>query len=117
MRLCLDEHYSRQIAEELRRHGHDVVAIGERPELRGLADRELVSVMQAERRALLTENVGDFMPFVHELAARNEDHWGFVVSSPTSMPCGTGTIGSFVEALDRLLRERASERATIFSTR
>jgi hypothetical protein len=109
LRLCLDEHYSRQIAEELRRRGHDVVALGERPELRGLGDGELLGVMQAERRALLSENVGDFMPLVHELAARNEDHWGFVFSSPVSLPRGSGTIGPFVEALDRLLRELPGE--------
>ncbi|MGH3077643.1 MAG: DUF5615 family PIN-like protein [Gaiellaceae bacterium] len=109
MRRCLDEHYSHQIAKALRGRGHDVVAVGERLELRGLGDGELVNVMQTERRALVTENVGDFMPLVHELAARSEDHWGFVFSSPTSMPRGSGTIGSFVEALDRLLRERAGD--------
>lgn len=109
MRLCLDEHYSHRIAEALREGGHDVVAVGERVELRGLGDLELVSVLQAERRALLTENVRDFMPLVHELAARSEDHWGFVFSSPTSMPRGTDTIGTFVEALDRLLRERPGD--------
>lgn len=109
MRLCLDEHYSHRIAEALRGGGHDVVAVGERVELRGLGDIELVSVLQAERRALLTENVRDFMPLVHELAARSEDHWGFVFSSPTSMPRGTDTIGTFVEALDRLPRARPGD--------
>jgi len=62
--------------------------------------------MQAERSALLTENVSDFMPLVHELAARNEDHWGLIFSSPLSMPRGAGTTGIFVEALELLLHER-----------
>jgi hypothetical protein len=113
VRLCLDEHYAGQIAETLRERGHDVVAASEKPELRGLGDRELLSVTQAEQRALLTENVSDFMPLVHELAARNEDHWGFVFSSPTSLPRGTGTIGLFVEALHLLLRDRSADDALL----
>jgi hypothetical protein len=113
VRLCLDEHYATQIAEALRERGHAVVAVKERPELRGLGDRELLAVVQAERCALLTENVADFMPIVHELVARNEDHWGFVFSSPASMPRGTGTIGLFVEALDALMIERPAENSLL----
>lgn len=109
MRLCLDEHYATQVAIALRERGHAVAAVNERPELRGLGDRELLAVMQAERCALLTENASDFMPIVHDLAARNENHWGVVFSSPASMPRGTGTIGVFVEALDRLLTDRPAE--------
>jgi hypothetical protein len=109
VRLCLDEHYAIQIAVALRERGREVTAISERPELRSLDDRPLLAVMQAERSALLTENVSDFMPLVHELAARDEDHWGLIFSSPVSMPRGSGTIGVFVEALDRLLLERPGE--------
>lgn len=109
MKLCLDEHYSRDIASALRERGHDVTAVQERPELRGLGDRELLAAMQAEHSALLTENVADFMPVVHDLAARGEDHWGVVFSSPASMPRGAGTIGAFIETLDRLLSERPRE--------
>jgi hypothetical protein len=111
VRLCLDEHYATQIANALRERGHQVTAVQERPELRGIRDRELLAFMQVEGCALLTENVSDFMPFVHELAARAEDHWGFVFTSPVSMPRGTGTIGLFVDALDRLLTERPADDA------
>jgi Domain of unknown function (DUF5615) len=109
VRLCLDEHYSAHIAKALRERGHDVSAVQERPELRGLGDRELLATLQTERSALLTENVADFMPLVQDLAARGEDHRGVVFSSPSSMPRGTGTIGDFVEALARLLGERPAE--------
>ena len=109
MRLGLDEHYSAQIAGALRERGHDVSAVQERPELRGLNDRELLATMQAERSALLTENVADFMPIVQDLAARGEDHWGVVFSSPASMPRAAGTIGDFIEALDRFLSARPAE--------
>lgn len=109
MRLCLDEHYSAHIARALRERGHEVSAVQERPELRGLGDRELLATLQTERSALLTENAADFMPIVHDLAARGEAHWGVVFRSPESMPRGRGTIGVFVEALDRLLNERPAE--------
>ena len=109
MRLCLDEHYAPQIAAALRELGLDVVALKERPELRGIGDLELLAAVQAERRALMTENVSDFMPLIHELAARGENHWGFVFTSPVSMPRGSGTIGLFIEALHRLLTARPGE--------
>ena len=95
MRLCLDEHSSAHIATALRERGHDVTDVSERPELRGLDDADLLEALRAERSALLTENVADFM--------RSEDHWGIVFSSPASMPRGSATSGLFVDALDRLL--------------
>lgn len=103
MRLCLDEHYSARIAEELRERGRDVVAVSERGELRALSDTELWDVLQRERRSLLTENVGDFMPVLHQTAAAGEEHCGIVFSSPRSLPRGGMTIGLFVQRLDELM--------------
>ena len=57
MRLCLDEHYSSKIAEELRAREYDVYAVSERPELRTLSDRELWLHVQSEQRALLTDRL------------------------------------------------------------
>lgn len=42
MRLLLNEHYRREIAQQLRARGHDVVAVDERDDLRGLTDAELL---------------------------------------------------------------------------
>jgi hypothetical protein len=109
VRLCLDEHYARAIAEQLRDRHQDVISVKERQDLVGISDRDLLRTMQAETRALLTENVGDFMPLVHELAAAGENHWGVVFTSPRSMPRGAATIGLYVEALDGFLRERPAD--------
>jgi hypothetical protein len=110
VRLCLDEHYSPEIACLLRdQRGHDVSAVKERPELIGLPDAQLVAAMRAERAALLTENVQDFMPIAQALAARGEDHWGFVFTSGRSMPRGAATIGRYVDVLDPFLSERPGE--------
>jgi Domain of unknown function (DUF5615) len=109
LKLCLDEHYSIRIAEELRGRDHDVVAVKERRELIASSDLELWAAMQIERRALLTENVADFMPLIQQAAAAGEDHWGIVFSSSRSMPRGAGTIGLFVECLDDLMRRNPAE--------
>ena len=104
MRLCLDEHYSVRIAEELRRLGHDVVAVTERDDLRSGSDAGVWAPLQRERRTLLTENAADFVPLVREAAVAGDDHWGAVFSSPRSLPRGSSTIGLFVQRLDDLLR-------------
>jgi Domain of unknown function (DUF5615) len=106
LRLLLDEHYSPKIAEALRERDHDVVSVKERGDLRGLSDRELWGRAAAEQRALMTENVADFVLLVHEAAAGGERHFGVVFTSPRSLPRGRKTIGLYVETLDAFLRER-----------
>jgi Domain of unknown function (DUF5615) len=104
VKLCLDEHYAVQIATELRGIGHDVDCVKERPELISLSDSDLLSLMTAERRALLTENVSDFAPLVRQILAAGESHYGIIFSSPRSMPRSRNTIGPFVAALDAVMR-------------
>ena len=64
MRLLLDEMYPSALAEQLRNNGHDVSAITERPELRSLSDADVFATAQHERRAVVTENIADFVPLV-----------------------------------------------------
>jgi len=108
VKLLLDEHYSPKIAAELRKRGHDVVSAAERDDLRGLGDRELWNLASAERRALVTENVADFMPLVRETAAAGERHCGVVFTSPRSLPRSLGTTGAYVKRLDSFLREHSA---------
>lgn len=103
MRLCLDEHYSPQIASNLRDVGYDVVSVKERPELHSMSDVELLATMTAERRALLTENVADFVPLVTQRAADAEAHSGVIFSTNKTMPRSKATIGRYVEALTLLM--------------
>jgi hypothetical protein len=111
LRLLLDEHYSPKIAEMLRDRGHDVVSVKERDDLRGLGDRELWSRASDEGRVLVTENVSDFMPLVHEAATAGEHHAGIAFTSPRSMPRGTETTGLFVERLEAFLVDRPRDDA------
>ena len=109
VKLCLDEHYSAQIAERLRDAGHDVISVKERPDLVSLPDGALLAVMAAEQRAFLTENVGDFSPLIAAAASRGESHFGFIFSSSHSMSRSRNTIGLFVERLDKILREHPGD--------
>lgn len=111
MRLLLDEHYSPKIAVELRKRGHDIVSATERDDLRGLGDRELWNLASAEGRALMTENVADFMPLVREAASDGGQHFGVVFTSPRSLPRGPRTVGRYVKTLGRFLRDRPADAA------
>jgi hypothetical protein len=111
MRLCLDELYSPLIACQLRGLEHDVMSVHDRPALLGTPDRELVAVMFAERRAILTDNVADFLAVVSRLALAEEEHYGLLLTSHASMPRSRNTVGPFVRTVDRYLREHPSEEA------
>ena len=92
------------IAVQLRRRGHDVVAVAERPELRGQPDEVIFAAAQEEELAVLTENVVDYRPLAQERLARGESHAGLVLTSNRRFPRhDPRTAGRLVTALDLLL--------------
>lgn len=113
MRLLLDEHYSHQIAERLRERGHDVVAVTERPDLLGLKDAELFLLMPPERRAIVTENWGDFQRELDGAAATGLTHYGVLFTSRTRLPRGRTTIGLYVRVLDDFLSRHPADDALL----
>lgn len=113
MRLLLDEMYPAALAEQLRNRGHDVSAVTERPELRSLPDADVFTTAQQERRAVVTENVADFIPIVVGADQRGEAFFGLVLIDPVKYPRGQRrTIGRLVTELDRLLRQYPRDQAT-----
>jgi Domain of unknown function (DUF5615) len=106
LRLLLDEMYPPTIAEQLRRRGHDATAVTARPELRTLADPDLFAIAQQERRAVVTENVADFIRIADGFDQRGGEHHGLVLLDARRYPRGNPrTIGCRVEALERLLEQ------------
>lgn len=103
MKLLLDEHFSPEIARQLRDRGHDVVAARERAELHGLADRELLAMATTQGRAVVTENVVDFIELHRESIIRAERHAGLVFASPKQFPRSRRAIGRLVRSLEKLL--------------
>jgi predicted nuclease of predicted toxin-antitoxin system len=103
VKLLLDEHFSPEIARQLRTRGHDVVAARARVDLHGLADRELMAFATGERRTIVTENVADFAELHRQSVLRGEPHPGLVFTSPRRFPRKRRAIGKLVRALDELL--------------
>ena len=111
MRLLLDEHYAPVIAVQLRERGHDVVAVGERPDIIGLSDHELFRVARSERRAIVTENWADFHRELRQSEASELTHHGVLFTSRTRMPRRKETIGLYVRVLDEFLGRHPSDDA------
>jgi hypothetical protein len=109
VRLLIDEHYSPEIARQLRKRGHDVVAVAERADLVGLGDDELLRRMARERRAIMTNNVKDFIPLATRAGLQGGEHYGLLLTSDRSMPRRLDTVGRFVAALDGLPQRHERE--------
>jgi len=113
LRLLIDEMYPGAVAEQLRRRGHDVVAITERKELRSLADSAIFAEAQADRRAVVAENVADFVPLAEQADQRGRAHHGLVLIDPAKFPRGQRrTVGRLVKELQGLMAEFPSDDAT-----
>jgi predicted nuclease of predicted toxin-antitoxin system len=108
LRLLLDEMYSPAIARLLRELGHDAISVKDRADLAGTTDADLLSLMSAEDRAIVTNNAVDFVPLLVRLAGDEQDHAGVLLTSDRSLPRSRAPIGRFVELLDRLLRQQSA---------
>jgi predicted nuclease of predicted toxin-antitoxin system len=106
VRLLIDEMYSPVIAEQLRARGHDTVAVHDVPGLAGLSDAALLQWAHDHERALITENVVDFLA-LHAIWLRSgERHSGIVLASNAAYPrAKASTIGALVKALSQLLSD------------
>lgn len=109
--------YSPQIAIELRHRGHDVVAVVERPELVGRSDEELLVLMAKEGRAIVTNNVADFVPLVQAAATSGTRHGGVLFTSDRSLPRSRAGIGRYVAVLQTLLVAHPTDDAFASETR
>jgi uncharacterized protein with PIN domain len=80
VRLLLDHHLSaRNVAEPLRRAGHDVRALSEEPAAQGLPDEQVLELAATERRILVTRNGRHFQPLLRERAEAGRPHAGAIL--------------------------------------
>ncbi|MGE0542600.1 MAG: DUF5615 family PIN-like protein [Dehalococcoidia bacterium] len=104
MKLLLDEMWSAAIAEQLRRHGHDAIAVQDRPDLRGQADTVIFSAAQAEQRLIVTENVADFRVIASNELQHGRPYAGLIFTTNRRYSRhDPRTPGRLVDALGRLL--------------
>jgi len=111
LKLLLDEQQSRRVAEILRREGHDVVALNERPRQKPLSDAEVLEAAIAERRAVVSENAGDFAGLHRRWLERGRAHYGIVLTSSRRFPRRRQSPSPVLAALRALLRANPSEDA------
>lgn len=112
MKLALDHHYSPRIAAHLRSDDYDVVAavdMGWEAE----EDEALLALCATETRALLTNNVADFVVIERRWQAEGRSHWGLVFTSDASLPRSRDSIGRYVDALAALLDSNQGDDALL----
>jgi Domain of unknown function (DUF5615) len=112
LKLLLDEHLSPEIARQLRERGHDVVAVGERTDLRGRPDRVHFASLPDEQRAIVTRDLGDFRPLLAEALRRGASTYG-LVCVPARFPLNRDGIGRLAAALDALLAAHPAVDAAV----
>ena len=112
MKLLLDEHLSPEIARQLRERGHDVVAVGERTDLRRRSDRVHFASLPDEQRAIVTRDLGDFRPLLVEALRRGSSTDG-LVCVPERFPLNRDGIGRLVAALSALLQAHPEVDAAV----
>ena len=110
MKLALDHHYSAKIAFRLRDKGHDAIAAVERG-WEAEPDEAVLLKCQEEHRALLTNNVADFVVIARRWATEGRSHFGLVFTSDASLPRTRDSIGRYVRLLDQLLKSLPDDAA------
>lgn len=101
--------FSAAIAASLRQHGHDVLAITERADIRGQADDAVFRIAQIEGRALVTENAADLRVIAHAYLSRGDQHAGLILTTDRRYPRHEPrTTGRLVRALHELLERDLS---------
>lgn len=115
LKLLLDEMYDPAIAVQFRdKYGHDVVAVNERPELKGRDDGAIFEYACSAERAMVTENVLDFIELDRVAKASGERHFGMVFTSNKRYPRSrSATTGKLVRALDELLKPHGASHASL----
>ena len=104
VKLLLDEMWPPAIAEALRGRGHEVVAVAERRELRGMPDEAIFEEAQAEGWVIVTENVVDHRPLAAAAIRAGRAYPALIVTSNRAYPrAHRRAAGRLVAALDALL--------------
>lgn len=98
MRLLLDEHISPEVARQLRGLGYDVVAVGEARRLRSRADRVHFATAPEERRAIATQDIGDYRPLLRVAVDSGVKTYG-LICIPADFPLNRRSIGILISAL------------------
>jgi uncharacterized protein DUF5615 len=108
MRLFLDAQISaRAVGRPLRDRGHDLRAADGERELDGWEDERLLELAAAERRIMVTFNVGDFARIAGEWAAGERHHAGCLLI----VGIDHGEFGLILRVIEAALSNRPDQDA------
>lgn len=82
MKLLLDEMHAPSVADVLTEESFDVVAVAAKPDLRGMSDEDLLVHAAAVERAIVSENVTDFMSLILQWTGESRAHPGLILTNP-----------------------------------
>jgi len=101
VKALIDEQLSADIAEQLRRRGHDVIAVTERADLIRRSDEHIMQVVAAEERAVITNNIKDFRPIAAARLTAGHGHPGLILvpSTRTRTRAATRKLADAIQAI------------------
>jgi hypothetical protein len=111
VKLLLDEMYPGHLARTLRERDADAEGVDERSPLRGLSDEELLVVAAREGRAVVSENVADFMRLYGEWGAAERRHSGIVIALSSRFSRTPAGYEALVNSLAELCAQRPEDGA------
>jgi hypothetical protein len=104
VRLLLDEMHTPTAAEMLRSRGHDLLCAQDAG-LRNIDDGDVLAAATAAGRAVVTENVKDYVPILQQWAAAGRDHAGLIFTDPRRFNRAARSYpGDLIAALDAFCR-------------
>ena len=107
MRFKIDENLPPELARLLREHGHDGLTVDEQG-LRGHADADVGEVCQAEKRVLITLDLG-----FADIRAHPPEQYAVLMVLRVSSQSRRHVLAVFERLLPRLVRERLVGRLWI----
>ncbi len=86
MRVLLDSHVARALAEQLRGHGVDAIALADWKggNYLNVSDEKLLSLAHADGRVLVTFDCQTIPPLLKDLAETGQHHGGVILVSSRS---------------------------------
>jgi hypothetical protein len=100
MKLLLDEHLAKVVAEQLRSKGFDVVALTE-TERRSIEDEDLLALAHSLTQVLVTYNKKHFSQLHHEWLSVGRHHSGIIGLDSKKLP--SNDYGAQIRLLEEIL--------------
>jgi predicted nuclease of predicted toxin-antitoxin system len=104
VKLLLDEHHSPRAAAELSKSGFDVLAASTDQRFRSASDEDVFVLATMEQRAIVTENIADFVVLAARWTVEGRAHSGIILTHPARFNRATKNYpGSLIKALTAFL--------------